>query len=253
MAARMSRIAIADRLPIACRMDYDFLAQRLQAWLAPEDVLAAATILACDREAAFKPSALVLASPLLRPEQDGGLRAMCEAYLQRFQISPDVVRVLKHTVDSGSSAYDWEALLALRYRGVVVVPQRTEAIPDAVLEVRERSVVIDLLAQPLKGLQGMIATAAKGWNEVARTHIPKENFYHRHRAPEPFLIWLDAEIGRTHGFSSLGKPNLAHHASGPNIRYRAVTVSNFRQSSGALLNAIKQMAVRQARSTWEPI
>jgi hypothetical protein len=234
-------------------MDYDFLAQRLQAWLAPEDILAAAAILASDREAAFKPSALVLASPWLRPEQDGGLRAMCEAYLQRFHISPDVVRIVKHTVYPDSGAYDWEALLALRYRGEVVVPQRTEALPDGMLEVRERSVVVDLLAQPLKGLQGMIATAAKAWSEVARTDIPKENFYHRHRAPEPFLVWLDAEVGRIHGFCSLGKPNLTQHASGPNIRYRAVTVTNFRQSSGALLNAIKQIAVHQARSTWEPI
>jgi hypothetical protein len=119
------------------------------------------------------------------------------------------------------------------------------------LEVRERSVVIDLIAQPLKGLQGMIATAAKTWAEVARTEIPKENIYHRHRMPEPLMVWLDSEVGRINGFPNLGKPSL--NAGGPHIRYRAVTVSNFRNSSGAVLSATKQTALYQARSTWEPI
>jgi hypothetical protein len=232
-------------------MDYEFMTTRLAAWLAPETIVAAAAELAREPGKALQPSSLVLCSPVLKPGQDGRFRHLCEEFLRRFQIPHDVIAFLRNTVGEENDNYNWAELEQLRFEGVIRAPAEDIDIPDAHLLVAERSVVIDVLAQPLKALQGMVAQSLETWLKASAGGLSADNVYHKHNGSEPFQVWLDVQVGQASGFANLGKK--VEGLTGPNSRYRAVTVSNFRTGSGRLLAVIQECAKDQAASTWGPV
>src|SRR5208337_4808439 len=98
-------------------MNYDVLARRLQSWLAPEDLVAAARALAQDREAAFEQTSLALSASVLTSSQDGGLRTMCEEFVKRFEVPGNVIRFLRNSIIEKHGDLDWDALERLRFEG----------------------------------------------------------------------------------------------------------------------------------------
>jgi len=225
----------------------------MQAWLAPEDVIAAGRALRTDRDRALGPASLLLGSAELTGEQDGGLRIMVEQLLQRFRIPPEYISLLKNAVGRDGHEYDWDTLETLCFEGIIETPNPPRSMPIATVEIKERSVFFDIIAQPVKGLQGLVAVCAKNWLSLAKMSISPENIFHQHRASEPFVVWMDAEVGRACGFPHLGREPYGREFVGPNNRYRAVTVSNFCRSNSKLLDLVKQAARSQALETWGPI
>jgi hypothetical protein len=245
-------------------MNYEFMARRLETWLAPEDLLAAGRILKNDRARALEPASLLLGSATLSRGEDGGLRTMTEEFLRRFSIPEHVIQLLQNIISDDDDEHDFQGLRELRFEGTVEVPDETIHVPIATMKVtdsghkpvgtvkvKDSSVFLDVVTQPLKGLQGIVAVCAKNWHSFAKAGIGKDSIYHRHIASEPFAVWMDAEVGRACGFPHLGR--LRPPSTGPNIRYRAITVSNFRQANSKLLAAIRETSRAQALSTWEPI
>lgn len=153
-------------------MDYEFMTTRLAAWLAPETIIAAAAELAREPDKALRRSHLALSTPLLKPGQDGGFRHLCEEFLRRFQVPRDVIAFLRNAMGEDSDNYDWAALEQLRFEGEIRLPAEDIRVPDAHLLIGERSVVIDVLAQPLKALQGMVAQSFEYWSKMAAGGLP---------------------------------------------------------------------------------
>src|SRR5215471_9005166 len=164
-----------------------------------------------------------------------------------------MISFLKNIVIDPDRGHDWEALERLRFEGEIRTARALPDVPNPNIEIAERSVFVDLIAQPLKGLQGIVASCAQGWKRLAEADLQKESFFHQHLASEPLAVFIDGEVGRAFGFTNLGRQSGLIQNAGTNFRYRAVTVTNFRGSSSKFLNILREMSVRQALETWGPV
>jgi len=157
-------------------------------------------------------------------------------------------------VSNNDQQYAWDNLQNIRFEGEIRKPSATpNSFGSPVVEVTDRSVVIDLLIQPLKALQGMVANASTTWMRLRAKGITDEQIFHKHKGSEPFWVWLDVQVGRACGFPKLGTNDFRSEHVGPNFRYRAITISNFRRCNTMNHNAIRELSTFQARSTWDQI
>jgi hypothetical protein len=186
-------------------VDFDSLTKRLAVWLAPEDIIRAVNSLAKNPTAASKASSLILLSPTLQSTADGGLALLCKEYLHRFCVPATLISLLKNIQPSNSLDYAWTQLENARFAGTIEPPKpRAAGQLNAVLQITDKDFLIDILVQPLKGLQGMVASAAETWREAKNGGLSPRNIIHMHRMPEPFAVWLDAYVAGQYGFTEIG-------------------------------------------------
>jgi hypothetical protein len=232
----------------------DLLAQRLEAWLAPEDIIGAANAITKSPTDANKSSALVLASDVLTPDADGGLFALTTEYLHRFSVPATLISLLKNLLSNNALDAAWKTIEHTRFTGTIELagPDVTDP-PHSVLQIEDKDFLIDILAQPLKGLQGMVAASAETWRDFKASGHPPERLYHKHRMPEPYAVWRDAYVAGQYGFPDIDRADWLRQSDGPNVRYRAITIHNYRHSDPRLIKVTREGANYQAKSTLNPI
>jgi hypothetical protein len=231
------------------------MTRRLACWIAPEAVLGAAQRLKDDRDAALATSAIVIASSVLTKDRDGGLTQLTRDYLRRFHIPVKLIALLRATSPEVPLAV-WDELVRIRFSGQVESPHPHLVIPNAnpVLVICDRDIVVDILTQPLQGLQGIVATAAENWFRMAEAGLSSEQVFLRHASADPFGVWMDATVAAHCGF-----PGVAEHTLGKmseaaiNSGYRRVTIVGWQPGSEKLTAACRDAAHAQAAQTREPI
>lgn len=234
-------------------MDDITFAHQVLAWLDPLEVLQCGRRLRDDRRAALSAGTLVVVSGVLADGSEARFDVLVQKFLRGFRMPLGMLELLAVSdFDFPFTEADLRWVADLQLTPQVDICNRSNpsrGLPlSTILLIHERDTVLDLIRNPVLGLLDLVTRFAWTWRDVKEMGIAA---FHQPSVPSPFFCYVEQQVAAS--YVELQPPPHVVGTSGPNTRYRAVTVYGPSVEDVRHWDVIREVARMQAKSTWEPL